>query len=47
MEETHIRSVHEEQQHVEGLKLKKLMEHCVPWEGPHAGAGDDCEKSYP
>jgi len=28
----------------EGLVLEKLMENCLLWEGPHAGAGEKYEK---
>ncbi|KAK4827778.1 hypothetical protein QYF61_021731 [Mycteria americana] len=31
----------------EGLTLKKFVEDCLPWEGPHAGAGEECEESSP
>ncbi|GAB0175689.1 EH domain-containing protein 4 [Grus japonensis] len=31
----------------EGLMLEKLMEDCLPWEGPQAGAGAECEESSP
>lgn len=31
----------------EGLTLKKLMENCLLWEGPHAGAGEKCDKPPP
>jgi len=31
----------------EGLALEKIVEDCVPWEGPHAGAGEECEESSP
>ena len=31
----------------EGLTLEKLVEDCLPWEGPHAGAGAECEESFP
>ena len=23
------------------------MENCLPWEGPHTGAGEECEESSP
>ena len=29
---------------VEGLTLEKFMEDCLPWEGPHGGAGEECEE---
>ncbi|GAB0201606.1 5'-AMP-activated protein kinase catalytic subunit alpha-1-like [Grus japonensis] len=29
----------------EGLTLEKLVEDCLPWEGPHAGAEAECEES--
>jgi len=31
----------------EGLISEKSMEDCIPWEGPHAGAGEECEESFP
>jgi len=31
----------------EGLTLEKFMKDCLLWEGPHAGAGDECEESFP
>jgi len=30
----------------EGLTLE-FMEDCLPWEGPHTGAGKEREKSFP
>jgi len=30
-----------------GLMLKKFMEDYLPWEGSHAGAGEECEESSP
>ena len=30
-----------------GLELEKLMEGWPLWEGPHAGAGEECEESSP
>jgi len=29
----------------EGLTLEKCMEDCLLWEGPHTGAGAECEES--
>ena len=31
----------------ERLTLEKLMENCLPWVGPHTGAGEECEESSP
>ena len=31
----------------EGLTLEKLVEDCLSWEAPHAGAGEECEESSP
>ena len=31
----------------EGLTLEKVVEGCLPQEGPHAGAGAECEESSP
>ena len=31
----------------EGLTLEKFMEDCLLGEGPHAGAGEECEESSP
>ncbi|GAB0182549.1 hypothetical protein GRJ2_000720200 [Grus japonensis] len=31
----------------EGLTLEKFMEDCLLWEGPHTGAGEECEESSP
>ena len=31
----------------EGFTLEKFMEDCLPWEGPHAGAGEECEEFSP
>ena len=31
----------------EGLMLEKFMEDCLLLEGPHAGAGEECEESSP
>jgi len=31
----------------EGLMLEQFMEDCLPWEGPHAGAGAEGEESSP
>ena len=31
----------------EGLILEKFVEDCLLWEGPHAGAGEECEESSP
>ena len=31
----------------EGLTLEKLVEDCLPWEGPHSGAGEECESPPP
>ncbi|GAB0186948.1 EH domain-containing protein 4 [Grus japonensis] len=31
----------------EGLTLEKLVEDCLPWEEPHAGAGEEWEESSP
>jgi len=28
-----------------GLTLEKFMEDCLPWEGPHTGAQEECEDS--
>jgi len=28
----------------EGLTLEHFMKNCVLWEGPHAGAGEECEE---
>ena len=27
--------------------LEKFVEDCLPWEGPHTGAGEECEESSP
>ena len=31
----------------EGLMLEKLMEDCLPREGPHTAAWEECEESSP
>jgi len=31
----------------EGLTLEKFVENCLPWAGPHTGAGEECEESSP
>ena len=31
----------------EGLTSEKFVEDCLPWEGPHAGAEEECEESSP
>ena len=31
----------------EGLTLEKFTGVCLLWEGPHAGAGEECEESSP
>lgn len=31
----------------DGLPLEELMENCLPQEGPHARAGEQCEESFP
>ena len=28
----------------EGLTLEKFVEDCLLWEGPHGGAGEECEE---
>jgi len=28
----------------EGAMLEKFMEDCLLWEGPHTGAGEECEE---
>ncbi|TRZ25720.1 hypothetical protein HGM15179_001306 [Zosterops borbonicus] len=30
-----------------GLILEKTREECLPWEEPHAGAGEECEEFCP
>ncbi|KAK4817118.1 hypothetical protein QYF61_027981 [Mycteria americana] len=30
-----------------GPMLEKFVEDCLPWVGPHAGAGEECEESSP
>lgn len=37
MEEAHVAVVHEELQPMGRIQLKKLMEYCLPWEGPGTG----------
>ncbi|GAB0183654.1 hypothetical protein GRJ2_000830700 [Grus japonensis] len=32
---------------LEGLTLEKPMEDCLLWQGPHAGAEEECEESSP
>lgn len=31
----------------EGLILQNFMGDCLPREGPHSGAGEECEESFP
>ena len=31
----------------EGLMLEKFLDNCLPCQGPHAGAGKECEESSP
>jgi len=31
----------------EGVMLQNFVEDCLLWEGPHAGAGEECEGSSP
>jgi len=31
----------------EGLALMRFTEDFLPWEGPHAGVGEECEESSP
>ena len=42
MEGTHAGAV-QELQPVEGPTLEKSVEVCLLWEGPHTGAGEECE----
>ncbi|KAM9590860.1 uncharacterized protein ACIBXB_005909 [Morphnus guianensis] len=44
VERTHAGAVRGELQPVEGPTLEKFVEDCLPWEGPHAGAGGEFEE---
>ena len=44
METTHAGAVHEELQPMGGPVLERSLKDCLPWGGPHAGGGEECEK---
>ena len=45
MEKTHTGAVCEDLQPVGKTHIGEFVEDCVPQEGPHAGAGAECEES--
>jgi len=47
MGRTHVGVVCEELQPVGRTQWEQFVEDCLLWEGPHAGAVEECEESSP